>query len=337
MTPSGRLNGAPPPASAVPAPPASARPLAAPPTLPTSEPDTAPTDRSLDGFGIKVESILRLATEEAARIKRDAEQSVQMHTDAGRQLRVKFADIAQRLQPLVRRLDDEARAARAAADGVTSQAGTLESSTRQQARAMTEAAAANAARMRADAQSRIEITDRQVSDVREELDLVTQILDELDGGAATAVDPDVAASGAAGRGSPAAESAASGVGSPDAGTTVDGDGQPGDAQPGDAQPGDAQPSDTDPAAAQANGSGSDRSAGTAAAGPNLGTDVQRRTGRWCAGRPTDDVPGQRRYRAAAGRRCRCTAAHRWRRQRVLGPPPTAVGRGSDRDDHHADR
>ncbi len=268
-----RLNGAAAPGStqsgpapATPAPPASARPLAAPPArLTKAEPDIAPTDRSLDGFGIKVESILRMATEEAARIKREAEQSVQMHTDAGRQLRAKFAEIAQRLEPLARRLDDEARAARAAADGATSQAGTLESTTRQQAQAMTEAAAANATRMRADAQSRIDITDRQVSDVREELDLVTQILDNLDGGSATAVDPDVAASPGTGQGSPATESAASGAGASDAGTAVAGAAQPGGSQLGGSATG-----DTEHAAAQAGDSGSDRSADAPAAGPNLG-------------------------------------------------------------------
>lgn len=134
---------------------------------------------SLDGLGAKVESILRVATEQAASIRRSAEDSGRMHAEAEVRLRATFEGIAERLHPLVGRLDEESTTARAAITGTTDEATALESTARQQAEAMVAAAGATATRMRKAAESRVDITARQVADVREELALVRQILDSL--------------------------------------------------------------------------------------------------------------------------------------------------------------
>lgn len=140
----------------------------------------APQDSwSFEGLGAKVESILRVAAEQAESIRRSAEVSGRKHAEAEGRLRSTFESISDRLQPLVTRLDEESSSARAAVDGATSEAGTLETAARQQAQAMIDAASATAARMRAEAESRVEITARQVADVREELALVRQILSSL--------------------------------------------------------------------------------------------------------------------------------------------------------------
>lgn len=134
---------------------------------------------SLDGFGAKVEAILRLATEEAAAIRRAAADSTRVHAQAEGKLRATFESVAQRLAPLAERLDEESKSARSALPGVTNQATSLEATAREQARLLTEAAAANATRLRADAQARAAVNARQVADVREELALVKQILTSL--------------------------------------------------------------------------------------------------------------------------------------------------------------
>lgn len=135
---------------------------------------------SFEGLGAKVESILRVAAEEADSIRRAAADSVRKHTDAESRLRTTFESIASRLQPLMGRLEDESATAQAAVGAATNEAGALEGAARQQAQAMIDAAAATAARMRADAETRVEITARQVADVREELALVRQLLSGLD-------------------------------------------------------------------------------------------------------------------------------------------------------------
>lgn len=145
---------------------------------------------ALDGFGAKVEAILRLATEEAAAIRKAAEESGRKHSQAEVTLRSSFESIAERLGPLAERLTVQSSAAQEALPAVTDQASSLESSAQQQARILTEAAAANAARMRADARARVEVSAQQVADVREELALVRQILSNLGG-------PDTGPAGAA--------------------------------------------------------------------------------------------------------------------------------------------
>lgn len=170
---------------------------------------------SLDGLGAKVEAILRLAAQEAAEIRRAAEQSERAHAQAGVTLRATFEGIAERLAPLAQRLDEESTAASAALPGVTSQASSLEMTAQQQAKTLAEAAAANAARMRADAQARVDITARQVADVREELALVSQILSSLKEPAEKGAEP-------------------SGPGSSHAGSSHAGSSGAGSAGPGDA-------------------------------------------------------------------------------------------------------
>ena len=144
---------------------------------PQQPPSPAPV--SLDGFGAKVEAILRLATDEAASIRRTAEESRRGQAETETRLRATFGKIAERLGPLAERLDGESKAARSALPEVTSQATAMEASARQQAQVITAAAASNAARMRADAQTRTEATARQQADVREQFALVKQILDNL--------------------------------------------------------------------------------------------------------------------------------------------------------------
>jgi phage-related tail protein len=117
--------------------------------------------------------------EEAQSIRRSAEVSGRQYAEAEGRLRTTFESISDRLQPLVSRLDEESSSARAAVDDATSDAGALETAARQQAQAMIDAASTTAARMRADAETRVEITARQVADVREELALVRQILSSL--------------------------------------------------------------------------------------------------------------------------------------------------------------
>lgn len=134
---------------------------------------------SFEGLGAKVESILRVAAEEAESIHRSAEASGRQHAEAEGRLRTTFESISDRLQPLVSRLDEESSSARTAVEDATSDAGALETAARQQAQAMIDAASTTAARMRADAETRVEITARQVADVREELALVRQILSSL--------------------------------------------------------------------------------------------------------------------------------------------------------------
>lgn len=162
-----------------------ALPSAAPPGRPATGSDAA----SLDGLGAKVEAILRVATEEAAGIRRSAEDSVQLHAQAEVTLRGTFQSIAERLAPLVQRLEQESSAAQAALPDATTRASTLETTAEQQAKTLTEAAAANAERLRAEAQERAERTARQVADVREELALVKQILTSLDGSSKGASPP----------------------------------------------------------------------------------------------------------------------------------------------------
>jgi len=153
---------------------------------------------SLDGFGAKVEAILRLATEEAAAIRRSAQDSGRIHAEAEVKLRGTFEGIAERLQPLAQRLDEESKAAHEALPAVTSEAESLETSARRQAESLAEAAAANAARMRTDAQARAELTARHLADVREELALVKQILGSLGTTPAGADGQHAASSGSAG-------------------------------------------------------------------------------------------------------------------------------------------
>lgn len=158
---------------------------------------------ALDGFGAKVEAILRLATEEAAAIRKAAEESGRKHSQAEVTLRSSFESIAERLGPLAERLNVQSSAAQEALPAVTDQASSLESSAQQQARILTEAAAANAARMRADARARVEVSAQQVADVREELALVRQILSNLGG-------PDTGPAGAAAQSGSAGATQASG-------------------------------------------------------------------------------------------------------------------------------
>ncbi len=162
-----RLNG-----TNAPAGPSSVAPSASPPAAESE-------NVSLDGFGAKVEAILRLASEEAADIRRAAENSGRIHAEAETKLRRTFEGIAERLTPLAHKLEAESKAAHAALPAVTSEAETLEATARKQAETLADAAAVNAARMRADAQSRAELTAQHVADVREELSLVTQILTSL--------------------------------------------------------------------------------------------------------------------------------------------------------------
>lgn len=164
-----RLNGAP-AVNATSAPTYSAAPAAPAPVSDAAR---------LDGFGARVEAILRLATEEAAAIRASAEDSVRVHAQAEGKLRATFEGIAERLAPLAQRLDQESKAAHEALPAVTSEATSLETAAQQQAERLAEAAAANAARMRADAQARVNLSTRHVADVREELALVTQILTSL--------------------------------------------------------------------------------------------------------------------------------------------------------------
>ncbi|MGI8693880.1 MAG: DivIVA domain-containing protein [Geodermatophilaceae bacterium] len=175
-------------------------------TAPTGPPSPPPPPQvvpasdtsSLDGFGAKVEAILRLATEEAAAIRRSAQDSGRIHAEAEVKLRGTFEGIAERLQPLAQRLDEESKAAHEALPAVTSEAESLETSARRQAESLAEAAAANAARMRTDAQARAELTARHLADVREELAMVRQILGSLDTTPAGADGQHAASAGSAG-------------------------------------------------------------------------------------------------------------------------------------------
>lgn len=169
------------------APASPARAQSAPPVAPPAA--ARETWSSFDGLGAKVEAIMRVAAEEAEGIRRSAVESGRKHAEAEDRLRSTFQSISERLQPLVSRLDEDSTAARAAVNGTTSDAGALERAAEQQAKAMTEAAAATAARMRADAETRVEITARQAADVREELALVRQILTSLGPTTAGQADP----------------------------------------------------------------------------------------------------------------------------------------------------
>lgn len=182
------------------------------------QPPPVSESASLDGLGAKVEAILRLATDEAAAIRRSAQDSTRLHTQAEAKLRTTFESIAERLGPLVERLNKEAKEAHSALSGATSRAETLETTAQQQARLLTEAAAADAARLRAEAQARVEISTRHVTDVREELALVKQIVTSL--GAPSAGDSAAGAKPAAsqGRDEQAAAGTSRSAQSPDAPT-----------------------------------------------------------------------------------------------------------------------
>lgn len=143
-------------------------------------PAGASTAPSLDGFGAHVESILRVASDEAAAIRRRAEESVRHHAEAQEKLRSNFQGIAERLEPLVSRLEQESTSARAAQTAIGSEMEALHKSAQEQAAALVAAVLAATTRMRADAETRVEVSARQTADVREELALVRQVLAQLD-------------------------------------------------------------------------------------------------------------------------------------------------------------
>lgn len=143
----------------------------------------------LDGFGAHVESILRVATEEAAAIRRQAEEEGRERALAQEHLRATFQGIAGRLEPLVSRLEEESAAARGAQSEIGATAEALHKSAQEQAGALVAAVKAAATHMRSEADARVEVAARQSADVREELALVRQVLTGL-GSQAGQVTPD---------------------------------------------------------------------------------------------------------------------------------------------------